>query len=382
MAASCAARAGPRLDPGTGPPTVAAGLRARRRELSGEHRDQRCRRRNDQGPGAAARIPPYRAGIDDHTRRVVQPRRDRGAGERATQPQPAVRPVRRRECGRPDQRFRCIDETRHPAQSGPRVGDHRPAERAGQRGDRVRAHAGIGPDHDDPVPDGGEIVGRGRHRRGIRRGPARVRDHEGRAVGPARRVHERRAGRDQRVREREVQVHGPRPPRSRGCDRATCQGAPFGTDPRAIGGHLDRGEPAHRGPEESDLADGLGRPDVLERRRPVGGAHEKWHPAVVGLEHRRVQVRGRGTRGGEHHRRPAGGPADPERHERAGPLVEHHPDADPAVVRERQGQRGRARSRAHDCIAHAGTDQLVDERPGERGGRIPGHGTIPGCAWC
>ena len=100
--------------------------------------------------------------------------------------------------------------------------------------------------------------------------------------------------------------------------------------------------PAHRGPEQAVLFDGLGGADAMELGRPVGGDGEQRHAGLVGLDHRRVQLDGRGPAGGHDRRRPAGRQTQAEGDEAGRALVEHHVDPDPAVGG--QGHRAAASS--------------------------------------
>ena len=113
--------------------------------------------------------------------------------------------------------------------------------------------------------------------------------------------------------------------------------------------HADVGRPAHRAAVEPRLVDGLVRAGAPQLRRPVGGQRQQRHPARVGLQHRRVQVRGRRPGRGQHRHRPAGRLGQPERQEGRRPLVDAHVQPQPAgPLRggQRQGDRRRPGARA------------------------------------
>ena len=129
-------------------------------------------------------------------------------------------------------------------------------------------------------------------------------------------------------------------------------------------------EPAHRVAVQLRLVDRLARAGVAQLGRPVGGAHEQRYPRVRGLDHRGMEVRGRGSRGAAHDRGPAAGEPDAERAERGRALVEDDLDADPVVAREREGERRRTRAGRDDGVGAARPRPLVDECSGERRRRV------------
>ena len=105
-------------------------------------------------------------------------------------------------------------------------------------------------------------------------------------------------GADERLPEREVEVHGsgplPRgpPPGVRG------EATPMGRPARDRGTQVAR--PAHRGPVEAPLVDGLGCADAAQLRRAVRGQHEQRHAGVVGLDDRSVELDRSGAARAQH----------------------------------------------------------------------------------
>ena len=146
-------------------------------------------------------------------------------------------------------------------------------------------------------------------------------------VGAAGRVDELVAGGHQRLAERQVEVH--RPGRRTAARRPTARGrqrrASAAPAPGRSVGHSGVVEPAHRVAEELHLVDGLPRAGVAQLGRAVGGAHDQRDAAVVRLEHRGVEVRGRGARRAQHDHGTARSPAaSAEGEERRRALVEVH----------------------------------------------------------
>ena len=193
----------------------------------------------------------------------------------------------------------------------------------------------------------GGAVGRADHRPGRSRRPgpasalrpaacvARPRPHrDPGARGPPRPASPRRsAGRHppasghERLAQAQVEVnrprHGARRPRG-GRPGAAGQGAPVGVHPRPGLRHADLAEPAHRAPVQLQLVDRLVRAGATQLRGPVGGEHEQRHARLVGLDHRRVEMRGRGARRADHRDRPAAHLRQPQREERGRPLIDPH----------------------------------------------------------
>ena len=115
-------------------------------------------------------------------------------------------------------------------------------------------------------------------------------------------------------------------------------------------GHARVDEPPHRAAVEALLIDGLGGAHAVQLGGTVGGAHQQRHLGLVGLHHRRVQLdRGRPARA-QHHRRPAGGQADAERHEAGRALVVVHLDPHAPVGGQRQRHRRGPRTGRHHRV--------------------------------
>ena len=179
------------------------------------------------------------------------------------------------------------------------------------------------------------------------------------------------AGRaDQRLAEREVEVHGSGVGAGRlGVGSGGQRAPPVGG---GLVGHARRVEPAGRPTEEVRLVDGLRRADVVELGRPVGRAHEQRHASQVGLDDGRVQLDGRRAAGGEDDDRLARRGREPEGEEAAAALVVVDVDGDAVVGGQREGQRRRARARADDRVLDAVARPLVDERGAEGGLQVLG----------
>ena len=183
-------------------------------------------------------------------------------------------------------------------------------------------------------------------------GRRRRRRRGGSGAGPA----------DERLAERQVEVHRPGRPRPR---------APGAASDRHVAGAAGVGdagivEPPHGAAVEVGLVDRLRRADVAQLGRAVGGHDEHRHVRQAGLDDGRVEVgRRRAARAQQHGRRPA--EPEPEGDERRRPLV----------VDDVHGERPAAPSRASaiGVLREPGAttawrdavgDPLVDERGAER----------------
>ena len=134
-------------------------------------------------------------------------------------------------------------------------------------------------------------------------------------------------------------------------------------------------EPTHRVAVEVRLVDRLARAGVAQLGRAIGGAHDQRNARVRRLHDRGMEVRGRGTRRAQHHRR-AGrsrgrGPSARNAAERSSSTT---CTRSAAVAGERERERRRARSGRDDRVGHARARPLVDQRRRERrGGVASGH---------
>ena len=322
------------------------------------------------------RIEPRAVGIhEDLADLGIQPLHGDLVARTAADAQHDVGPVRVRERVAPQERVVRGDRARDP-QVGDRVGEHRPSGDLGEREHGLRFDIGA-PARDDqparrPPHEPGErlthpVTRCTRARRA--RGPRTT-------VGPVGRADERLTGRHQGLPERQVQVHraGGRPEGLR--HRARRGGAP--EPPRSV--PILRcarvAEPAHRVAVELLLIDGLAGAGVTQLGRTIRSADDERDPCMVGLEHRRVEVRRRGAGRAQHDCRPPTRLAEPEREERRRSLVEVHVQPDPRVVGKCERERCRARARRETCVGHAVAHPLVDQRAGERGGGVATHGMI------
>ena len=215
-------------------------------------------------------------------RRGAEPHHDLGPAEVGPRPAGARRRGPRRSGGPPGSRERGSASTGQPSAS---------ARASTASGSSMPAPATSTPR--PRTPAGSARVGDA----GPRPGPRATADRQGRPAGSG------SGGADQRLAERQVQVHGPGG-RAGGLD----DGAGGEAAPRAGGlgrGRPRIGEPAGGPAEEVGLVDGLRGADVAQLGRAVGGDDEQRHPVEVGLDHGGVELGRRGAAGGEHDRRAA-----------------------------------------------------------------------------
>ena len=303
---------------------------------------------------------------------------------------------------------------RRAVQVGRRLVDDRPAAGVGQGGEPLvvpaQGRARQVPGQDDAP--GGQLA------EGLpgvpevaagERWPARTGRGVARRIGSRRRRRRRRlrVG-DQREAEPDVEVHRTgvghpalaEPPRrsrrgsdgrrdghpGRGAGRALGRVRILGVDPA---GGAQVGEEPDGAAEELHLVDRLGCADAPGLDRPVGAEDHQRDRTVRGLHDGRREVGHGCARGADHgDRRPRDlGQAEGEEPGRA--LVDPHVQADPTRTVQAQGlegQRGRARPGGEDDVAHALVDQLSQERPRQRGGRVhevgtPGPGSRAAGTW-
>ena len=128
-------------------------------------------------------------------------------------------------------------------------------------------------------------------------GGRRVADHVGAVAAAAGGVLGQGFGQHQRLAQREVEVDRSGAAAQRGPVGAAGQRSDpaQALDRRVVNADLD--EPFRRAAVELDLIDRLPGPDVAELGRAVRGEDDQRHPRLVGLDHRRGQVGGRGARG-------------------------------------------------------------------------------------
>ena len=181
---------------------------------------------------------------------------------------------------------------------------------------------------------------------------------------------------DQRLAEREVEVHGPRVGARRRGERPGGQRAPRAA--RRQVGDTRCVEPAHG----ARRTGGPGRSSARRRRRAARAGGRRCRPASARRPGRpRPPRHGSGwppCRSCTAARPARPWPARlPERRERGGPLVVEHVDAQLGRSAQGQRQRGRAAAGGDHGVAHAGAHPLVDEGGAERGGDDGGIGHRP-----
>ena len=222
------------------------------------------------------------------------------------------------------------------ARAGGRLGQQRRARALGERGQRRgQARVALGPPGDDDrlrphpqlvlealeQPVGGDAAGqRPRHPR-----PAAL------AAGHDLDVRDPVAVREQRLAQREVEVHRPGPAVDRGVERAAgelAQPADAGGAGRVV---VDLEVPLGGAAVELDLVDRLPGADVAQLRRAVGGQHEQRHARLVGLDHGGRVVGGGGAGGAGDRGGDAGRLGQAEREEGGAALVQVGGGAQAAV---------------------------------------------------
>jgi hypothetical protein len=239
--------------------------------------------------------------------------------------------------------------------------------------ERLGLVAGGVPGHDDGARLGVDLEADGSRTR--RDGPGAGVDELGTGIGQG-------AERSrQRLAERDVEVH--RAGHGGGAGIAVGVGRAEGGGDRAQGDGSDalgvdrpgqRGlevtAPTHGDAEQAGLLRGLVGADAPQLDGPVGGEHDHRDAAVVGLEHRGVQV-GHGRAGGGHddggHARLDG---EAECEEACGALVDAHPEAEatgPLELGGGEGQRLGAGTGAEHDLADPGVDERREDGDGPVG---------------
>ncbi len=186
--------------------------------------------------------------------------------------------------------------------------------------------------------------------------------------GPGRRVLRQLDLCDQRLTQREVQVHGAGPPP---------QGGPVGAareraDPaelllaRVVHRHLE--EPLGSAAEQLQLVDRLAGAVFAQLRGAVGGEHEQRHAGLAGLDHGGGELGSRRTRGARHRHGQTCGLRHPEGEEARAALVDVRVAMQASLAGERQHQRRGSRPRGGTGRAHPAARQLLHEGPEERVG--------------
>lgn len=204
-------------------------------------------------------------------------------------------------------------------------------------------------------------------------GPVAGLQERGGALGRVRRVAgvgQRRLG-HQGIAEGEVEVHGAGAVGAFGCAPGPArQRPPVGRHARNPIGGAHLGEHPYRGTEQTDLVDGLVGAGAAQLRRTVGGEHQQRNTALVGFQHRGVEVGRGGPRRAHQGGRAALDAGQARREVGSRPLVDAdvHPDVRVAGQGQRQG-RG-ARPRRDDGLGQPAPGQFVDEDARQSGRRV------------
>ena len=236
-------------------------------------------------------IEPRVVGIDEHRRDAGEPRVRDLARDRRADAHDELGPVRRGERARSRSSASYVETRVRPCAV-------RERDRRGSASPRPRANRSATAES-TPAPQPATTSPadeRARARRGARRRRRRA-AARGRWRAPTARRRRGRAcrasgapGGNERLAERQVEVHRPGGRTARVRDRAARQRAParvrVGPSAAASGGP-GIVEPAHRAAEQPRLVDGLARAPVAQLGRAVGGAHEQRHAGVVRLDDRR-----------------------------------------------------------------------------------------------
>ena len=235
------------------------------------------------------------------------------------------------------------------AQARDRVGEHRPAGRSANARARVAGRTPRTPARDDEPAWAGRRPGaparRASRPTGARTPGACARPRA--PVGPTGRVDERR--RRSAPAARGTAGSGAPGPAGAPSASATARDASArhsAPTPGRSSGTPGVVEPAHRVAVELHLVDGLAGAGVAQLGRAVGGAHDQRHAAVVGLEHRGVEVGRGGARRAQHDR---GTPARPRRAR----ARRTRPSARRGARAAGCGRRRRARARAAPSASRA-----------------------------
>ncbi len=252
--------------------------------------------------GGARRVRPAAGALgEDHLARAIGRALPQEGGLAAGQPRPAraddqVRAVRGEEARMPEQVLVGAERVRAEPRPGRGLGQHRPARRGGQPEQPGRVGGAV-PGDDDPALGPRQV----QRPRLARPGPPDPRRPVGPPVqrlGPAVAAGTGRGGGvgqpgDQRVPQRQVQVHRPgeaavRP--GRGRPGPAGQRPPVRVHPGAGFRHPRLSEPADRPAVEFQLVNGLVGAGAAQLGRPVGGQHQQGDAGLVRLDHRRVEV--------------------------------------------------------------------------------------------
>ena len=351
------------------------------RELARQRLQGRPRVGADDRPDDAGRVLPGALGVERDLQRV-QPRQPRGAaawrwaGRRpaARDPGACPRPSPDRAAARRSARSPPARGARprsaRPAAARPRARRTRPPSRPAAGRARLARRRRSGVAARAAPPRGPRAAGRRR--------PARQRPRHPRppAVAPGDDLDVRHAVgtvRDQRLAQREVQVHRAGTPVDRRVERAAgelAQPADAGRAGRVV---VDLEVPLGGAAVELDLVDRLPGADVAQLGRAIGGQDEQRHARLVRLDDGGRVVGGGGAGGAGEGGRDAGRLGEAEREERGAALVDVGGGAQAAVTGEREHERRRARAGRGDRVAHAAADELVDERAQAEVGVGSGH---------
>jgi hypothetical protein len=269
--------------------------------------------------------------------------------------------VRRGEALDAQQRAVVRDRRAATPRAAQRIGEQRPAEPIAGGGDGLQAGLGAPGDDDRPVrvarDDGERAAGCGgvlARRRAQQPRPA--------AAATGLRIVAELRGRDERLAQREVQVHRTRTPFERRPDRAAGERAHPAT---ALGRRVVRAdleEPLRRAAVQVDLVDRLPGADLAQLGRPVGGQHEERDARLERLDDRGREVRRRRSGRARDRDRPAAVLRRAQREEARAALVDVREAAQPLLARQREHERRGTRAGRRAGLAHAAAGELVGER--------------------
>ena len=227
-----------------------------------------------------------------------QPVRHDLRGPRLAEAQDDLRHVLAGEALDPQQRIGGGDGRRPRLAGGPgtrsRVGEDGPAQGDGEAADGLGAARRRRRRRSSPLPRAARERRRRRASPGREpSGRARPGATAGRCGGPAA-AH--RGSAEQRFSKGKVRVHRARPHRAgrRLGDEAAAERAPARSG--SLVGHAGIDRPPQRPGEQPRLLDGLGRPDVMELRRPVRSADDERAPATDAPRRRPREPRPRRSR--------------------------------------------------------------------------------------
>jgi hypothetical protein len=104
-------------------------------------------------------------------------------------------------------------------------------------------------------------------------------------------------------------------------------------------GHARTNCPTHAATKQALLLNGLGRTDIMQLKRTVGGAHDHRYSRQVGLDHSRMNLCRRSAAGGDQHRGPASREPYSKGKEGRGAFINTDMQSHPVLARQPKSQR-------------------------------------------